>query len=179
MPSPADLGALLSAQERLIEACARSGRILAEAARDCAERQAAIGRSTLRDLWSAGPLGLPAATPGEPASLPLERLGGLVQAIAGELGAMQRILAEAQLAVLEELRRALAPERPAEPAAAAEPAPPAAPAEPPAAVAAPPAEAAEPAVVEAAAPAEPPLVAAAAAGEPGRPRRARKVEARG
>lgn len=127
-PSPPDLAALLAVQQRLFEAFARSGRIVAEAARGCAERQAAIARMTLDDLLAAGLPGEPAANL---ASLQerAARLGSLLEQIGQEIGALQRILAEAQLAMLEELRRAWQPTvaetAAAEPATApaAEPAP--------------------------------------------------------
>lgn len=104
-PSPPDLAALLAVQQRLFEAFARSGRIVAEAARGCAERQAAIARMTLDDLLAGSLPGEPAASLQERAA----RLGSLLEQIGREVGALQRILAEAQLAMLEELRRAWQP----------------------------------------------------------------------
>ncbi len=111
-PPAADPVALLRAQQRLFGACARSGLILGEAARDCAERQVAIGRAAMRELWAAAP----AATRGGPARAAADWLAGLAQELGAGLEAMQRTLLEAQLAILEELRRAVA----AEPAAGVE-----------------------------------------------------------
>ncbi|MCS6780669.1 MAG: hypothetical protein NZ555_13320 [Geminicoccaceae bacterium] len=154
-PSPPDLAALLAVQQRLFEAFARSGRIVAEAARGCAERQAAIARMTLDDLLAAGLPGEPAANL---ASLQerAARLGSLLEQIGQEIGALQRILAEAQLAMLEELRRAWQPTV-AETAAAE-------PATAPAAEPAPVASAAAP-VAETAGPAESPAAEEAPSGE--------------
>jgi|DewCreStandDraft_4_1066084.scaffolds.fasta_scaffold00053_175 hypothetical protein len=105
-PPTADPVALLRAQQRLLGACARSGLILGEAARDCAERQVAIGRAAMRELWAAAP----AAARGEPAGAAADWFAGLVRELSAGLEAMRRTLLEAQLAVLEELRRAVAAE---------------------------------------------------------------------
>lgn len=107
-PSTPDLAALFEAQQRLFEAFARSGRIVAEAARGCAERQAAIARMTLDDLFASGLAGEPGASPPSLQER-AARLGSLLEQIGREVGALQRILAEAQLAMLEELRRAWQP----------------------------------------------------------------------
>lgn len=181
IPSPADLGALLSAQGRLLGACARSGLILGEAARDCTARQVAIGQAAMRDLWT----GAPAARPGAAVAW----LGGLVREMSAELDAMRRTLLEAQLAVFEEMRRAVVGETPAGPpadrsetaaapqaATAAEHA--SAADEPVAAVLEPASAQAEPVASDAepvSAAAEEPAAAAGEPGEAQRPRRSRRA----
>ncbi len=127
MPDPinapsADLGELLRTQQRLLEAFARTGRIVAEAARGCAERQAELTRAALHDLLAGTPLagGMPST---DALQDQVGRMAALLERIGHEVGQMQRIVVEAQQAVLAELGRALeaAPAGPCEPAA--EPAP--------------------------------------------------------
>lgn len=186
-PPAADPVALLRAQQRLLGACARSGLILGEAARDCAERQVAIGRAAMREFWAAAP----AATRGGPAGAAADWLAGLVRELGAGLEAMQRTLFEAQLAVLEELRRAVAAAPVAAPAEATpEAAPSAEPAasigaetvQPALAAEATPAAAGEAVVAEAVAPAASAADGGAperlgAVSEPARPRRGRRVSA--
>lgn len=128
MPDPintpsADLGELLRTQQRLLEAFARTGRIVAEAARGCAERQAELTRAALHDLLAGTPLvgGMPST---DALQDQVGRMAALLERIGHEVGQMQRIVVEAQQAVLAELGRALeaAPAGSSEPAAA-EPAP--------------------------------------------------------
>lgn len=101
----ADLGELLRSQQRLLEAFARTGRIVAEAARGCAERQAELTRAALHDLLGAHPL-----AGGVPSTDALQervgRMAVLLERIGEEVGHMQRIVVEAQQAVLAELGRA-------------------------------------------------------------------------
>lgn len=119
----ADLGELLRIQQRLLEAFARTGRIVAEAARGCAERQAELTRAALHGLLAGTPL-----AGGMPSSDALQdqagRMAALLEQIGHEVGQMQRIVVEAQQAVLVELGRVLeaAPAGSSEPTAA-EPAP--------------------------------------------------------
>jgi hypothetical protein len=135
-PSSADLGELLSTQQRLLEAFARTSRIVAEAARGCAERQAELTRAALHDLLAGTPLagGVPST---DALQEQVGRMAALLERIGQEVGQMQRIVVEAQQAVLAELGRALetasgrAPE--AAPAAAPDPASPDSPAPEPAA----------------------------------------------
>lgn len=171
-----DLAALLQVQRRVLDAVARSGRILAEATRDCAERQAEFGRAALRDLWAAVPAAARTLAAGELPRPAVEPWGAIALQFGEQLVGLQRILLEAQLALLEELRRALAADAPAAPEASStdEASPDATGSEPGAPVAIEPQPAAE---VEASV--EPPTpVAAGEPTEPARPRRTRRVAAR-
>lgn len=157
----ADLGELLRTQQRLLEAFARTGRIVAEAARGCAERQAELTRAALHDFLGAAPL-----TGGMPSHDALQervgRMAALLERIGQEVGHMQRIVVEAQQAVLAELGRAFE----AAPAASCEPAAPE------------PASAADSSTPASSDPA-PSDPAPEAAAEGHRPRRSRKIPVEG
>lgn len=193
MPSPLDPTALLEAQTRLLAALARSGQIVAEATRRCAERQAELARAALHDLLASSPLarGLDGASRNSGALQDqAARLSALVERIGREIGQMQQIVADAQGAVLAELGRAF--ESGPAPTARGETAPAAAATKPSvpsatapaatAATAAPTAAPTEtaPSVEETVAAATGPVESATEAPvEPARPRRPRKVAAEG
>ncbi len=106
---PTDLVALLEVHRRLLDATLRCNGILAGAVRAWAERQATIAGTLWRDLGGAGPASVRAMAAGEPL-FSAERAAGLVEEVGGALAAMQRTWMDAQLAVLQELARALAGE---------------------------------------------------------------------
>lgn len=100
-----DFAALLETQRRLLESLARSTRIVADAARGCSEHQAALARLALNELTSCM---LPAGAALAPASLREHTagLGAFLERAGRETAALQRIMSESLLALLDETRRA-------------------------------------------------------------------------
>ena len=106
---PTRLVALLEVHRRLLDAALRCNGILAGAVRTWAERQATIAGTLWCELGGAGPATVRAMAAGEPL-FSAERAAGLVGEVGGALAAMQRTWMDAQLAVLQELARALSGE---------------------------------------------------------------------
>jgi hypothetical protein len=166
--APDQVAAMLAAHRRLVDAMLRCNDIATRTLRDCVERQAAIAGTVLRDLWSTAPLTARALTSGDWPRAG-EQMSALVHEVGTQLVDLQRLLLEAQFAVLREVADALL----GEPAAADE-------------AAARTAEAAVSSDAEAAPvevpPAEPPATIAElepANGEAAKPRRGRRTAAAG
>ncbi|BCX17229.1 MAG: hypothetical protein KatS3mg117_0911 [Geminicoccaceae bacterium] len=166
--APDQVTVLPAAHRRLVDAMLRCNDIATRTLRDCVERQAAVAGTVLRDLWSAAPPTARTVTGGDWPRAG-ERMVALVQELGTQLADIQRLLFEAQFAMLREVTDALV----GEPAAAERAADRAAEATVP--------SEGDVAPVEAA-PAEPPATTAElepANGEAAKPRRGRRTAAAG
>ncbi|MCX7630557.1 MAG: hypothetical protein N2038_09935 [Geminicoccaceae bacterium] len=132
LPTPAgvsEIARLLEVQRRMIEALGHGTRILADATRGCAEHQTVIARLALLEFAARVPA-LGAVFCYADMRERTAELGSLVARLGREAAALQRIVNETQLALLDETRRlwlgprAAPPQSPAseEPAPGARPA---------------------------------------------------------